>query len=67
MKVLKARRTTGDEALKMEKAYMDKETGRVACCWSANNRDQVVALFKRAGVLFESIAMVEEVHEEDLT
>ncbi|MBU0519607.1 DUF4242 domain-containing protein [bacterium] len=49
----------------MERAYIDKETGRVSCCWSAPNRDKVTGLFKQAGVAFESITQVEEAVEKD--
>jgi len=55
----------GDESLKMERAYVDKESGRVACCWSADNREQVVDLFKRAGVVVDSISQVDETAEAD--
>lgn len=56
----------GDEALKMNRAYVDTETGRVSCSWDADNRQQVVDLFKRAGVVFESISLVKEVMEKDV-
>ena len=56
----------GDEALKMNRAYVDTESGRVSCSWEADNRQQVVDLFKRAGVVFESIAQVKEMVEKDL-
>jgi len=49
----------------MERAYMDKETGRVSCCWSAPNREKVANLFKKAGVVFEAITQVEEAAEKD--
>ena len=49
----------------MERAYVDKESGRVACCWIADGRQQVVDLFKRAGVVVESILQVEEAMEKD--
>jgi hypothetical protein len=66
MKVLKARRTAEAKDLKMQRAYVDKETGRVSCCWQAKNREQVADLFKRAKVVFESILAVEEMTEKDL-
>jgi hypothetical protein len=49
----------------MERAYVDKETGRVSCCWIAKNRQKVENLFKNAGVTFESITLVEEAMEKD--
>ncbi|MFH1862400.1 MAG: nickel-binding protein [bacterium] len=61
--MFKARRTVGDEALKMDRAYLDAESGRVTCCWNAPDRQQVVDLFKRAGVVFETITQVEEISE----
>ena len=59
-KVFKARRTAGDESLRMDRAYMDAETGKVICCWEADSRQQVADLFKRADVVFESITQVDE-------
>jgi hypothetical protein len=56
----------GDEALQMNRAYVDTESGRVSCSWNADNRQQVVDLFKRAGVVFDSISQVKEVTEKDL-
>ncbi len=50
----------------MERAYIDVESGKVACVWAANDRQQVVDLFKRAGVVFDSITQVDEVEEKDL-
>ncbi len=50
----------------MNQAYVDLETGKVACCWDAANRQQVVDLFKRAGVVFESISLVREIVEKDV-
>jgi len=44
---------------------VDKESGRVACCWSADNREQVVDLFKRAGVVVDTISQVDETAEAD--
>ena len=49
----------------MERAYVDKESGRVACCWTAGNREQVVDLFKRAGVVVDTISQVDETIEAD--
>ncbi len=49
----------------MERAYVDKESGKVCCCWSANSRETVADLFKRAGVVFDSIIQVEEATEKD--
>lgn len=49
----------------MERAYVDQETGKVSCCWTAPDRQQVADLFKKAGVVFESITMVEEATERD--
>ncbi|MCX6641520.1 MAG: hypothetical protein NTW14_13730 [bacterium] len=51
----------------MERAYIDSETGRVICCWSAESRQQVVDLVKRAGVTFEAIVQVNEVLEKDFS
>ena len=64
-KVLKTGRSVGDPTLKMERAYVDKESGRVSCCWSANDKQQVADLFGKAGVNFESITTVEEAMESD--
>jgi len=50
----------------MERAYVDAESGKTICCWQAGSREQIVDLFKRAGVVFESIAAVTEVLETDL-
>ena len=63
--MFKARRTVGDDSLKMDRAYVDKESGRTLCCWQANDRDSVVKLFKNAGVVFESIIQVDEALEKD--
>ena len=63
---MKTHRTAGEKGLKMNQAYIDTETGRVSCCWDADSRQQIVALFKRAGVVFDSIAQVKEVVETDL-
>ena len=49
----------------MERAYVDNESGKVACCWTAKDRQQVVNLFKRSGVVVESILQVEETMEKD--
>jgi hypothetical protein len=56
----------GVKGMKMNQAYVDLETGKVACCWDAANRQQVVDLFKRAGVVFESISLVREIVEKDV-
>lgn len=66
MKVMNARRTAGDQALQMERAYVDSESGKTICCWDAPGRQPMVELFKRAGVVFETIAPVTEVLEMDL-
>lgn len=63
--MLKARRTAEDATLKMERAYVDAESGKTICCWQASNRDNVVSLFHGAGVVFESIAPVTEIIEKD--
>jgi hypothetical protein len=63
--VLKTSRSVGDPTLKMERAYVNKDTGRVACCWQADDRDQIANLFKQAGVAVESISMVDETVETD--
>ncbi len=63
--VLKTSRSAGDPTLKMERAYVDKQSGKVSCCWSADNGQKVEALFKQAGVPFESISEVEEAVEAD--
>lgn len=49
----------------MERAYVDKKTGKVACRWSADARQQVADLFKRAGAPTETISQVEETREAD--
>jgi hypothetical protein len=63
---MNARRTAEDQTLHMERAYVDAESGKTICCWQAGSREQIVDLFKRAGVVFESIAAVTEVLETDL-
>ncbi len=49
----------------MERAYIDAESGKTICCWDAPNREEMVDLFKRAGVTFEAMAPVAEVLEMD--
>ncbi|TKJ40628.1 hypothetical protein CEE37_06595 [candidate division LCP-89 bacterium B3_LCP] len=49
----------------MERAYVDKESGKVACCWIADSRQQVTELFNKAGVAVDSIAQVDEALEGD--
>jgi hypothetical protein len=49
----------------MERAYVDKKTGRVSCCWTADSEDKVAGLFEKANVAYESITQVEEAMEAD--
>jgi hypothetical protein len=63
--VLSTSRSVGDPTLKMERAYVDKKTGKVSCCWSADNEDKVAGLFEKANVSYDSITQVEEAMEGD--
>ena len=63
---MNARRTADDQTLRMERAYVDAESGKTICCWQAAGREQIVDLFKRAGCVFEAISPVTEVLENDL-
>ena len=63
--MLKTSRSVGDPTLKMERAYVDKKTGRVSCCWTANDEEKVSSLFQKANVAYESITQVEEAMEAD--
>ncbi len=63
---MNARRTAEDQSLHMERAYVDAESGKTICCWLAGNREQIVDLFKRAGVHYENVAGVIEVLAKDL-
>ncbi len=65
LRVLQARRTADDRILLMEKAYLDPGSGRTCCCWQADSREHLEALFRRAAVPFDSLAPVTEVLEAD--
>ena len=64
--MLKARRTAEEHSLKMDRAYVDAQTGKTVCCWEAVDQPQLVLLFARAGVAYASMAVVTEVLETDL-
>ena len=49
----------------MERAYVDKKTGRVSCCWTADHEEKIAGLFEKANVAYESITQVEEAMEAD--
>jgi hypothetical protein len=44
--------------LKMDRAYIEKESGKAMCCWSAPDRATIEELFKKARVTTESITEV---------
>jgi hypothetical protein len=44
--------------VKMDRAYIDQESGQAMCCWSAPDRASIDALFKKANVTPESIKEV---------
>ncbi|MBN1435045.1 DUF4242 domain-containing protein [Candidatus Fermentibacterales bacterium] len=44
----------------MDRAYLNRELGRVFCCWQAPSRADIEALFEKAGAPFEEIIEVEE-------
>jgi hypothetical protein len=44
--------------LKMDRAYIDKESGQAMCCWSAPDRTAIEELFKKAQVTPEMIKEV---------
>ena len=63
--VFEARRTAGDDSLKMDRAYVDNEGGKTICCWEGRDKESIVKLFKQADVVFESVSQVEEMLEAD--
>lgn len=44
--------------VKMDRAYIDPESGQAMCCWSAPDRANIEELFKKANVVPESIKEV---------
>lgn len=66
MKVLNARRTAEEHSLKMDRAYVDAQTGKTVCCWEAVDQQCLEQLFNRAGITYESMTAVTEVLETDL-
>jgi hypothetical protein len=44
----------------MDRAYTNMSEGVVACCWNADNKEDVIALFEKAGAPYERITLVEE-------
>ena len=48
----------------MDRAYMNRDMGRVICCWNANSADEIAGLFEKAGVAYDEIIEVQEVGAE---
>jgi hypothetical protein len=48
--------------MSFERSFMNWEEGLGICCWDAPSRDELEALFRKAGVPFEKMLTVEE-HE----
>jgi len=46
----------------MDRAFVDHETGDTTCVWEAPSREDVEKLFSDAGVDYESMTEVEEMH-----
>jgi hypothetical protein len=44
--------------IKMDHAYIEKESGKAMCCWSAPDRATIEELFKKARVTPKSITEV---------
>jgi len=61
--VLAASRGSG---MVFERSYMNWEEGLGVCCWEAPAREDLAALFRKAGTPFERIVAVEENSETSL-
>jgi len=49
------------------RSYMNWEEGYGVCCWESPSKDQLEALFMKAGTPFTSIIAVEEHAADSLT
>lgn len=49
-----------------ERSFMNWDEGVGVCCWSAPSKEELEAVFRKAGVSFEKMLSVEEHEAETL-
>jgi hypothetical protein len=53
--------------MRFDRSFMNWEEGFGVCCWDAPSREELEAVFKKAGTPFERMITVEEHVAESLT